>query len=58
MDAAKQLFEHYKQLKKKKSEYVLNSEYTAIVDRANRTVEVGCQTFPFSVIEGLVEEFK
>jgi hypothetical protein len=35
--------------------YKLNSEYTAVLDRDNRTVKVGCQTFEFYRIRELYE---
>jgi hypothetical protein len=38
-----------------KSRFVLNREYTAIIDRGTKKVIVGCQEFDFKVIKELAE---
>jgi len=35
----------------------LNSDYTAIISKVDKTVTVGCQTFSFDVLRTLVGKF-
>lgn len=39
------------------SEFKLNKDYTAIIDKHNKTVKVGCQTFSFDILWQLVAKF-
>ena len=41
-----------------KIRFVLNREYTAIIDRSTKKVIVGCQEFDFKVIKELAEKLK
>jgi hypothetical protein len=41
-----------------RSNFKLNSEYTAIIDRGTKKVIVGCQQFDFDVIKELAEKLK
>ena len=41
-----------------KIRFVLNREYTAIIDKQTKKVIVGCQEFDFNVIKELAEKLK
>lgn len=43
--------------KRRISRFELNEEYTATIDKHNKTVQVGCQTFSFDVLRKLVAKF-
>lgn len=50
------MIEHLER-KRQISRFKLNEEYTATVDKHNKTVQVGCQTFSFDVLRELVAKF-
>lgn len=50
------MIEHLER-KRQISRFKLNEEYTATIDKHNKTVQVGCQTFSFDVLRELVAKF-
>lgn len=47
---------HY-QVNQKIAEVVLNSSYTAVIDKETDTVRVGCQTFPIGKVRAIVAAY-
>jgi len=45
------------EIKSQISEFTLNKDYIALIDKYNKTVKVGCQTFSFDVLRELVAKF-
>ena len=50
-------FEKMVDLLETRASLKLNSEYTAVINKTDKTVTVGCQVFSFSILRELVNKF-